>query len=92
MTSLVLHVLVAVTVISGLGADRPRCVLDIEAGTAEKLVRCYSLENLTLLERFIEDDRPVKVQVVNGPLDKFHLFSALANRNEAAVDDDCADG
>lgn len=88
-SSFVLIVLVAV--ISGLGAERPRCVLDLEAGTAEKLVRCYSLENLTLLERFIEDDRPVKVQVVNGPLDEFHLFSARANRNEPAVADDCAD-
>lgn len=58
----------------------PRCEFDLESEkTVDTLVRCYSLKNLSLLESFIEDDRPVKVQVVNGPLDKFHLTSARSS-------------
>lgn len=56
-------------------ADSPRCEFALEPHAVDKLVRCYSLDNLTLLESFIEDERPVKVQVVNGPLDTFHLSS-----------------
>lgn len=58
--------------IEGQRENTPRCEFSLSSHT----VRCYSLANLTVLERFIEDDRPVKVQVINGPLDKFHLGSA----------------
>lgn len=71
--------IVILAVISGLAlAENPRCEFVLENTAADKLVRCFSLSNLTLLESYIEDERPVKVQVVNGPLDKFHLSSARA--------------
>lgn len=91
-----LLLLICSAVISALGAPGPRCEFDIGAQAAEKQLRCYALDNLTLLEQFVSDGRPVKVQVVNGPLDKFHLFSARANRNEQTSrcddDDDADDG
>lgn len=62
-------------VISGnVSAAGPRC--EFELDRVDKLLRCYSLQNLTVLESFIGDDGPVKVQVVNQPLDTFHLSSA----------------
>lgn len=76
-------VAIIIAVISGLVfAVSPRCEFALEPQAVEKLVRCYSLNNLTLLGSFIEDDRPVKVQVVNGPLDKFHLSSAHASDDD----------
>lgn len=101
---MVRSVLVAVNLLfvisaSSLGAQqRPRCEFNLEARSPDKQLRCYSLDNLTLLEQFVADARPVKVQVVNGPLDKFHLFSSRANRNEPSVgvgcsgDNGCGDG
>lgn len=82
---LVVFAIFCLVIISGLttpAIDTPRCEFAIEPRAVDKLVRCYSLGNLKLLESFIEDDRPVKVQVVNGPLDKFHLSSAHASDDD----------
>lgn len=79
---LVVFAIFCLVIISGLTTsanDTPRCEFALEPRAVDKLVRCYSLGNLKLLESFIEDDRPVKVQVVNGPLDTFHLTSARAD-------------
>lgn len=62
--------------------SRPRCEFEVEIRTSEKSLRCYSLPSLTPLERFIGDGRPVKVQVLNGPLETFHLNSAVRSGDD----------
>lgn len=81
--------LTVISISSALAAGGPpKCEFDIDDRSADKFVRCYSLDSLAKLERFIEDDRPVKVQVVNMPSDKFHLMATTTTDDANGGDND----
>lgn len=49
-----------------------RCEVDLETRSAERIIKCYGVYSIGDLEKFA-DERPVKVQVINEPEDRFHL-------------------